>query len=88
MPRITHDTLAVIHQIAAFNRKVAIQNALLFSQSFLDCLQILTDFEGLRFPTSIPSLKAAMKQSNAIRDFVKFAFDAKAQKTFSRIFEG
>ena len=29
-----------------------------------------------------------MKQSNAIRDFVKFAFDAKAQKTFSRIFEG
>ena len=88
MPRITHDTLAVIHQIAAFNRRVAIQNALLFSQSFLDCLQILTDFEGLRFPTSIPSLKAAMKQSNAIRDFVKFAFDAKAQKTFSRIFEG
>ena len=87
MPRITHDTLAVIHQIAAFNRRVAIQNALLFSQSFLDCLQILTDFEGLRFPTSIPSLKAAMKQSNAIRDFVKFAFDAKAQKTFSRIFE-
>lgn len=87
MPRITHDTLAVIHQIAAFNRKIAIQNALLFSQSFLDCLQILTDFEGLRFPTSIPSLKAAMKQSNAIREFVKFAFDARSQKTFNRIFD-
>lgn len=86
MPRITQDTLAVIHQIAAFRRSVAIQNALLFSQSLLDCLQILADAEGLRFPTSLPSLKSAMKQSNSIRELVKFALSPSAQKTYNRIF--
>lgn len=86
MPRITHDTLSTLHQLAAFNRRMALQNALIFSQSFADTLHLLTTFENIRFPTSLPLLKAAMKQSQSVREFVSFSLSANAQRLYAMAF--
>ncbi len=87
LPRITPSTLSIVKQHAQTSKKCAIQAALLLSQSLMDCLQILTEIDNLKFPTTLLTLKSAMKRSAAIKDLVLFAFSPNAQKLFERIYK-
>lgn len=86
LPFIGPKTLTTLKQYAYATRQTAIQAALLLSQSLRDCLHIVAEQEGMRMPTTIVSLKAAMKRSIAVRDLITFALSSKAQTRFDSIF--
>ena len=87
IPRITQDTLSVIKQHALTGKKNAIQAAFVLSQNLVDCLQILIENENLRFPTTLSSLKSAMKFSPIVKDFILFSIGSNAQRLYDRIYK-
>ncbi|MBQ9816998.1 MAG: tetratricopeptide repeat protein [Proteobacteria bacterium] len=86
-PRITPSTLSLLKQHAAYSQKIAIQTALIFSQSLIDCLQILIELENLHFPTTLISLKSVMKSSPLIKSLILFALSPNTQRIYDKVYK-
>ncbi len=86
MPHITDETLSLMKSNALNVTKNAIFAAFVLSQSLIDCLMILTERENMRFPTTLSSLKSAMKRSSLIRELICFALSPASQRIFDKVF--